>query len=417
MRSFSARFILFVVPLLLLVVSACTASATPTSERNGAIETAPTISAPTMIPTATPTPNWAKADLTLRLEALAEGFREPVGVVPSVDGTRRLFVLQRKGLVRVVQDGKVLDAPYLDLRGKVASKVEQALQAITFAPDFDQSGLVYVTYNRTTDGALVLERYRVSTDPNRLDAGSVEEILVIPHPELAHHGGQVAFGADGYLYVSVGDGSAEGEGYGKNGQALDTLLGKILRIDVSGPLPYRVPSTNPFVIDSAARPEIWAYGLRNPWRMTFDSATGDLYIADVGEKTFEEVNVQPSSSEGGENYGWSLMEGAQCFKPAKNCESASLTLPVFAYPHAYGCAIIGGTVYRGEKIPSLRGKYLFGDFCLGRVWALGRDGANAWRAEELGVLNRRIGGMTAGEDGNIYLVDYQKGILFRLVVE
>lgn len=363
----------------------------------------------------TPTPNWSRAPFQSRIEFVTKGLLYPNYLVAPFDGTDRLFVLERAGLIRILQAGTLLEKPFLDLRERVAAEREQALHNLVFAPDFSSSGIFYVTYNRKPDGALVLERYRVSENPNLADVTSATEVLVIPHPVPHHHAGQLLFGKDGYLYFSVGEGSDPFKTPSDNAQQLDNLLGKILRLDVSS-LPYKIPPTNPFVNDATARPEIWAYGLRNPWRMFWDKVTDDFFIADVGDLDYEELDVLKADEVAGKSFGWPRMEASHCSRNNLQCDVEGFVLPAFEYPHAYGCAIVGGVVYRGEQIPKLNGQYLFSDWCTGYVWAMERDGSNNWRVQELASFALRLSAIAQGEDGGVYLADYRSGGLYRLVV-
>lgn len=386
--------------------------------RAPAVPTLPPTSTPTptTIPLPTPTPNWETSTGQVRTELVAQGLRKPLALVGVPDLPERLLVLQKNGVIRVIEKGAVLKTPFLDLHDQVAIKFEQGLQSLVFAPDFAASRNFYVSYNRRADKTLVVERYRVSDDPRAADRSSAQEIIAIPHPTQIHNGGQLHFGSDGYLYLSVGDGGGDPPQISQEAQTLNSLLGKILRLDVST-LPYKIPPTNPFVNDAGARPEIFAYGLRNPWRFTVDPATDEFYITDVGENDFEEVNVIAAAELAGKNFGWPRMEGAHCFPLQKECARENLILPVFEYPHVYGCAIIGGMVYHGKRFPALEGKFLFADFCFGRVWTLRRDDQNRWRAQELANLNKRITALAQTPDGSIYVLDLKKGELYRLRVE
>lgn len=411
--------LLRLVPLALcLILFAACGTLSPLSPQATPLPAAtPTSSSPIGAPTITPTPNWTASSLVTTAELVTNGLRVPVQIVSSQDGSNRLFILQKRGVIRIVQDGKILKEPFLDLSAIVASEVEQALQGMTLAPDFRTSGVFYLTYNLKSDGALVLARYRVSDDPNVADPASGTDVLVIPHPRLAHHGGKIEFGPDGYLYFSVGDGGAiKGQGVSQEAPKLDSLLGKILRLDVST-TPYSIPPTNPFINTPNARPEILAYGLRNPWRFAIDPGTKTFFMVDVGENASEEVNVLSLQDLPGKNFGWPRMEGTLCIKPKKGCQDGTLTEPVFEYSHAYGCAIVGGTVVQGDKVPELQGRFLFSDYCLGRVWSLGPDGNGGWRVQGLANLNKRVSAITQAEDGDIYLSDMKTGELFRLVVK
>ena len=266
--------------------------------------------------------------------------------------------------------------------------MEQGLLSVAFAPDYASSGYFYVWYT-DMGGGMVLSRFRVSGDPDVADPDSEEVLLIVLQPFENHNGGRLQFGPDGMLYEGLGDGGGSFDP-DDNGQDGSTLLGKLIRIDVNPALggSYAVPADNPFVGNGSVRDEIWALGLRNPWRISFDRETGDLYIADVGQNRLEEVNVQPAASTGGENYGWDIMEGSQCTGGGDGCNRAGLTLPVAEYDHDLGCSITGGEVYRGSAYPDMDGVYFYGDFCSGRIWGLWRNG-DAWDGAEL--VDRAIG--------------------------
>lgn len=357
----------------------------------------------------------AKADvgpLWLELERVGVGFTEPVHVGQAPDGSSPLVVAERAGRILVVEGGEALDTPFLDLSGNVSTATfEQGMFSVAFHPNYASNGYVYVTYSPTPN-EWRLERYTVSEDPNRLDAASAVTLLSIDHPGETHYGGQLQFGPDGYLWVSVGDG---GGLYGQYGDAQDltSLLGKVLRIDVDGASPYAIPVDNPFLQQDDARPEIWAYGLRNPWRFSFDSETGDLYIADVGEVSFEEINVEPAGSGGGRNYGWPLMEGSNCTPVAPDCDPSGSVQPTFAYGRDQGCSVIGGYVYRASQASPAWGTYIFSDFCNGTISTLNRDDGG-WHAEVRlpTVLNVSSFGIDAA--GDLLLVDFTQGSIYRV---
>jgi glucose/arabinose dehydrogenase len=328
------------------------------------------------------------------------------------DGSGRLFVAEQGGTVRIIRNGALEAVPFLDISGIVTAGGEQGLLGLAFPPGFSAKRYFYVHYtNRLNVGDTVIARYRLSADPNLADPASGQQILTATQPFGNHNGGQLSFGPDGFLYIGLGDGGSGGDPLG-NGQSLTTLLGKILRIDSeSGAIPYLIPSGNPFLGGRVS--EIWAYGLRNPWRFSFDRKTGDLYIGDVGQGQFEEVDFQPASSSGGENYGWNIMEGAHCFN-APTCTQTGLVLPVQEYPHADGdCSVTGGYVYRGALFPELRGVYLYGDFCTGRIWGLRRFGGS-WVNRLL--LDTALNISTFGEDeaGELYLADYASGTIYTI---
>jgi len=365
------------------------------------------------VPSSVPGPGtWPE----ISLSRVAGGFVQPVHVTHAGDGTGRVFVVEQGGRIRVLDNGAVIPDPFLDISAGVACCGEQGLLSAAFPPGYVSKRYFYVYYTRATDGATVVSRYRVSAGtPNAADPGSEEILLTVSQPFANHNGGQIAFGPDGNLYIGLGDGGSGGDPL-NNGQNPGTLLGKLLRIDVeSGANPYAVPPDNPFAGAPGHLPEIWALGLRNPWRFAFDRITGDLYIGDVGQGAFEEVDVQPAGDPGGRNYGWNVMEGMACF-PLPGCSSAGLTLPVATYDHTRGCSITGGTVYRGASLP-LQGIYFFGDFCSGRIWGLKKTAAGWDFAELFPPQNPSLNVTTFGEDeaGNVYVADYASGDLLEVV--
>lgn len=311
-------------------------------------------------------PHDPTAPPILALVPVAQGFDDPVYLTaPPGDGAR-LFVVERTGRVRIVRAGATLGRPFLDLSARVSTAGgEQGLLAIAFHPEYARNGRLYASYTNSRGDSRIV-RYRVSADPDVVDPASGDTVLAVEQPYANHNGGLLAFGPDGYLYVGLGDGGSGGDPLG-HAQNTSTLLGSLLRLDVDGGDPYAVPADNPFVGQPGARPEIWAYGLRNPWRFSFDRSSGALYIADVGQSAREEVDYQPAGSSGGRNYGWNVMEGSICYSPRTDCVTTGLTLPVYDYPHPQGCSITGGYVYRGSAYPSLQGRYFFGDYCSGFI--------------------------------------------------
>ncbi len=338
---------------------------------------------------------------------------KPTHIANAGDGSGRLFLVEQRGTVRTVKNGRLRNAPFLDIRDRVGCCGERGLLSIAFPPGKGARSRFYVNYTDRR-GTTIVSRFRVSAkDPDRADRRSEEILLRIEQPFRNHNGGQLAFGPDGLLYIGTGDGGAAYDPFG-NGQSKSTLLGKLLRIDVEGDnAPYAVPETNPFVHDQSARPEIWAYGLRNPWRFSFDRLTGGLYIADVGEGTYEEIDYQPAGSPGGENYGWNIMEGSHCLF-GKKCASAGRVLPVAEYHHRLGCSVTGGMVYRGTKYPSLAGLYLYGDFCSGRIWGLRSERGTGMSAE---VAKTELAISTFGEDedGELLVADYASGGIYPII--
>jgi glucose/arabinose dehydrogenase len=366
----------------------------------------------------------------LRLERVAGIFHPSPTFLTSPPGDPRLFVGTVDGQVWIVDDGRILPEMFLDLRELVHHEGERGMYQLAFHPQFASNGYFYVKY--VDHGATIhVARYRAGADPNRADPASRKAILSIPHPPtMEHFGGSMAFGPDGKLFIGVGDG---GHGHGANAQDRSTLLGKLLRIDVDGGDPYAVPADNPFARQAASRGEIWALGLRNPWRLAFDHQAGLLYVADVGETHWEEVNVV-RADQGGQNYGWPRLEGSHCFPAGTTgCDRSGLTLPALEYPHPNtagaqqsahpaGCAVTGGYVYRGGRMPALRGHYFYGDLCQGwvrsfryeegqaadqRQWLLG---ATLPAGERLPFL------VSFGQDssGELYVLPYS-GIVYRIV--
>ncbi len=352
-------------------------------------------------PTGSPLPG-------LVLQALAEGLNSPVYVTHAGDGSSRLFIVEQDGRIRVVQDGRLKETPFLDLTAQVSrSHPERGLLGLAFHPRYAQNGVLIVHYTGRT-GATVVARYRVSgTDPDRADPDSGQVLLTLPQPYPNHNGGGILFGPDGYLYIALGDGGSAGDPQ-NNAQNPESLLGKLLRIDADGPAPYGIPPDNPFA-GKPGRDEIWAYGLRNPWRFSVDRATGDLYIGDVGQNQTEEINFQPRSSQGGQNYGWRIYEGRSRYKDDSRPETV---FPIAEYDHSLGCSVTGGYVYRGQAVPALTGTYLYGDYCSGRIWGLRRDGAD-WAAGQLLDTDLAITSFGEDEAGELYVV-HHRGAVYRL---
>lgn len=356
-----------------------------------------------------PSPSCAASDefpAGITLTPVVKGLRQPTAIVSAKDGSKRLFVLEQKGRIRIVKNGALLPRPFLDIESLVKSGGERGLLGLAFPPDFTSTKTFFVNYtNRTGIGNTVVASFRTGKDTDTADPASRREILTIKQPYANHNGGQLAFGPDRLLYIGTGDGGSGGDPHG-NGQRLDTLLGKILRIDVaSGTAPYRLPK-NPF------GNEIWAFGLRNPWRFSFDRGTGDLYIADVGQDEVEEINHQPAGGGAGANYGWNIMEGDRCFREPK-CKKSGLTTPVAVYRHGKGdCSVTGGYVYRG-RIKELQGVYLYGDFCSGRIWGLRRVGTK-WQTRLLADTPYAISTFGEDEEGELYLADYGSGTIYRV---
>jgi len=349
------------------------------------------------------------------------GFPQPVEITQAHDGSQRLFVVQQSGAIRIIKNGAVLPTPFIDLGGAsgvTAANGEQGLLGLAFHPQYASNRQFYVNYTRKSDGATVIARYSASAgNPDVADPLSATILLTIAQPEANHNGGAVVFGPDGYLYIGMGDGGGANDQHGTigNGQDKTTLLGKILRIDVDGANPYAIPPGNPFASGVGGRQEIFAIGVRNPWRMSFDRATGDFWIGDVGQGAVEEVDYLPVGTGAGVNFGWRIMEGNSCTGNGGPvpCNDPSLTPPVLTYTHSFGCSITGGYVYRGAAVPLLAGQYVYGDFCTGRIWAAQRVGTGPWVPAELGVTGYAI--TTFGEDeaGELYFANYNTGDIYR----
>jgi glucose/arabinose dehydrogenase len=369
---------------------------------------------PTITPTPTNTPIPESPVTSINLVPVVSGFNRPVYLTHA--GDERLFVVEQDGTIRIVQDGALLPQPFLNIDPLVGSgESEQGLLSVAFHPNYGENGRFFVYYT-DTDGDTVVARYQVSDDdPNQANPDSALVLLTQSQPYGNHNGGLLKFGPDGYLYVGLGDG-----GYANDpllaGQDTATLLGKLLRLDVdfneSG---YAIPANNPFVNDEAARNEIWAYGLRNPWRFSFDRLTGDLYIADVGQNIWEEVHFQPANSPGGENYGWNIMEGAHCFQ-AESCDETGLEQPIVEHQHGTGdCSITGGYVYRGQQFLSLYGNYFYGDYCSGNMWSLLRQPDGTWVNNQVfGLRGLFISSFGEDVNGELYLLSYGDGVVYQI---
>lgn len=348
----------------------------------------------------------------VRFTKVADGLSRPVLLTHAGDGSGRRFIVEQTGTVRVLtKEGTLLSEPFLDVSEKIATgHNEQGLLGLAFHPRFRDNGVFFLAYTRKRGGAHVTERWRVLKETGRAEPTSAEEVLVIDQPAGNHNGGHLAFGPDGMLYIGTGDGGGAGDTF-QQSRKNNTLLAKMLRIDVDGGRPYGIPKDNPFVGKAGFRPEIWALGLRNPWRYSFDRKTGDLYIADVGQNRYEEVHFQPASSKGGEDYGWNVLEGSRCYRGV-DCERKGLELPIFEYAHEEGCSVTGGYVYRGSKIPALFGRYLVGDYCSGVIWQVYRD-EKGWRSEVLAKTPFLISSFGEDEAGEVYVVDH-RGAVFRI---
>lgn len=408
-------------PAPALTPTATPAAATQTAEAAPSPSAAPQAELILPTPTATSAPiPLAPDQIQLRLEAVFQGFELPVFFTHAGDGSGRHFVVEKTGKIWVIDKGEVQPTPFLDVSNRITTAGnEQGLLGLAFAPNFTETGHFFINYT-DRQGTTIVERYTVAGDnPHRGDAQSAFTVLTVAQPASNHNAGMLDFGPDGYLYVPLGDGGAANDRFG-NGQNPQALLGKILRLDVTTDptQPYLIPPDNPFVAadwnGQDVRDEIWAIGLRNPWRTSFDRVTGDFWIADVGQNRFEEVNVVPSGAPGGYNFGWPIMEGKSCFQAA-NCDQSGLILPVVDYAHGQGeCSVTGGYVYRGQAYPQWHGVYFYGDFCSGRIWALAPDGAGGWLNAEVLDTDLAISSFGEDEQGELYVLDYGRGVIYRM---
>lgn len=347
----------------------------------------------------------------LRLRRLASGLDRPVSVYAPSDGSSRVYVVEQPGRVRLMVDGTLRTEPVLDIRHLVSCCGERGLLDFILDPAFAANGRAWVNYTDASGNTAIARFTARPENETRFDPQSQRIVLQIPQPFTNHNGGQLRFGPDGMLWIGTGDGGSGGDP-GNRAQRLDTLLGKMLRLDVRGDS-YQVPRDNPFIGSAGARPEIWSFGLRNPWRFSFDRRTGDLWIADVGQGAVEEVNLAPAGSSGGENYGWRIMEGSSCFNPSSGCNRAGLALPVVEYRHDEGCSVTGGHVYRGRSIRELEGRYIFGDYCSGTIFSATRRSDGSWSREILLRTSLNITSFGEQSDGEILILDHG-GSLYRL---
>lgn len=357
----------------------------------------------------------------LTMETYATGFDIPVGIVSA--GDERLFIVEKAGLIKIIDgNDQTLASPFFDITPKTdPGSSETGLLGLVFHPDFETNGYFFINYTNL-DGNTVISRYSLDqADPNRADPGSEKIILQVEQPFNNHNGGDLHFGPEGYLYIGLGDGGAAGDPQ-DNAQNTQTLLGKMLRIDVNTndeAIPYTIPSDNPFVDDPNVLDEIWAIGLRNPWRFSFDRTTGDLWIGDVGQNSSEEVNFVPSSSMGGENYGWRCFEGDQAFNTSGCQAQQNYVAPVHVYRHISddGCggSVTGGFVYRGTQYPGLNGYYIYADYCTGTVSAILQDQFGGFNNFDLmQYTNNQLVALGQANSGQLYVAAVQDGIIFSL---
>jgi len=373
--------------------------------------------------------------ISVKLVQVADGFVSPVGMACPDDATGRIFVFEQGGKIKIVKKGVVNKEPFLDISSRLdglnIAYSEKGLLGMVFHPKYKTNGKFYLYYSspheqKGLDHLGVLAEFKVSPGSADIATNNPITILEIPQPESNHNGGMLAFGPDGYLYFGLGDGGGANDEHGSigNGQNKNTLLGKILRIDVDGNFPYAIPQDNPFAGIPSNKPEIYAYGLRNPWRFSFDKKTGELFCGDVGQNKYEEINLIKK----GGNYGWRIMEGYHCFNPSSNCNTGGLELPIDEYNHETGISVCGGYVYRGKASPKLNGYYIFGDWN-GKLFALSKSNDGTWKRIEPNVdgtgkndLNGKLNSMGEDMDGEIYLLTQKlfgpkspTGVLWRVL--
>lgn len=399
------RFILF----LVLSVAACngTGTSTPPPPSSTLTVAPPTTISDTPVPSQiSSTPTSASTTTfpdpnAYTWQMIISGLQRPVDL--QTDGSGRLFVLEKPGRIRIIENDQLIETPFLDISDRVGSGGnEQGLLGLAFHPQYAQNGRFFVNYT-DKNGDTVLARFQVSSDPNVADPNSEVKILGVDQPFANHNGGGLVFGPDSYLYAGLGDGGSQGDPFG-NAQNTGVLLGKILRLDVDSVEPYAVPADNPF------GNEVWAYGLRNPWRFSFDKSTNDLYIADVGQNTWEEIDFLPAGSPGGTNFGWNFREGAHDYKGGG---PAGMVEPVAEYSHSEGgCSVTGGYVYRGS-LPEWHGIYLYADYCKGLIWGLIQSDGG-WQSQPLFDLDVTITSFGQDSSGELYILS-DSGSIFRLV--
>ncbi len=334
----------------------------------------------------------------LRLERIASGLSSPIDLTAPA-GDDRVFIAEQVGRIRIVDDGELVDEPFIDIAERVVGGGERGLLGLAFPPDYATSGMFYVNYTGA-QGASRVSRFRVSADPDRADPESEQVLLTVEQPFSNHNGGQIAFGPDGMLYVAMGDGGSGGDPLG-SGQDANSLLGALLRLDVSGDGGYRIPPDNPYVGTPNRRGELWAIGLRNPWRFSFDFPSGQIFIGDVGQNRFEEINAAPASA-AGNNYGWNEMEGMECFQ--SGCSTSAFTLPVYVYGRGDGCSVTGGVVYRGSDVPALQGAYLFADYCQGWIRSFALVDGRPTDLQQLNVSASSPSAFGVDSSGEVYVL-------------
>ena len=424
-HSWAVTFATLSTMALLLIAPGCLSSSNPSASTPTGIassqstETSSSTRGQTTSTSGASAPATAAMPINLTsikvsLEPVFTGLDQPLYLTHSGDGSGDIFIVEKGGTIRIVKNGQVQNRPFLDITTRVGSSgSEQGLLSVAFHPDYKNNGFLFVDYTDTS-GNTVVARFTAASDRNSADSNSFKKILGFQQPFQNHNGGQLAFGPDGMLWIGAGDGGSAGDPQG-NGQNTNTLLGSILRIDVDHGDPYAIPADNPFANGSGGKPEVWAFGLRNPWRFSFDRLTHDLYIGDVGQSTWEEIDFVSSALQPGLNFGWNRMEGTHCYPPNSSCDKTGITFPVAEYSHAPGnCSVTGGYVYRGAQYPEIDGVYFFTDYCSGAIWALADDASGNWTQNQVG--QGKAGYSSFGEDGNgeLYVTDLSNGTVYHL---
>jgi glucose/arabinose dehydrogenase len=355
--------------------------------------------------------------IAISLRQVVGTFDHPVLVTSPRDGSRRLFVVEQSGRVRIIYNGAVLTTPFVNVSNLISTGGERGLLGLAFHPSFKTNGKIYVNYTNTA-GNTVIAEYHITTSANHVTASTARRIMTIAQPYPNHNGGGIAFGPDGFLYIGMGDGGSGGDPQNR-AQSLNSLLGKMLRIDVNGRTAtraYRIPSTNPYV-GRTGLDQIWSRGLRNPWRWSFDRLKGDLWIGDVGQDRYEEIDRSTAASGRGRaaNYGWRLFEGRHCFNPPTGCVRTGKTMPIVEYSHASGCSVTGGYVYRGPAYPMLYGGYFFGDYCSGKIWTISSAATSPATPVELLDTGFNISSFGQNDAGELYVVDHTGGHIYQVI--
>ena len=366
-------------------------------------------------------PLAAPTDAKIALARRAGGLSMPVFVTSAKDGTGRLFIVeQHSGRIKIYQNGSIRTTPFLSIGSQVSKGYEQGLLGLAFHPSYSTNRKLYVNFTDTSGNTVIREYKASTTNPNVVATSTARTILRISQPYDNHNGGSLAFGPDGYLYIGTGDGGSSGDP-GNRAQNKESLLGKMLRLNINGSTStrnYVFPSTNPYV-GVAGRNEIWQIGLRNPWHFSFDRANGDLWIGDVGQRNWEEIDRAKRTSTGagrGVNWGWRVLEGFHCYNPSTGCSTSGKTMPLAEYDHSGGrCSVTGGYVYRGTSIPALVGGYLFADYCSGEIWVLNSSATSPANETRLLDTSFTISGFGENQSGELYLLDHSGGVLYAVV--